>query len=83
MVQQINYGIFENKMMFGYFFCRMNMKKQFFQSFGCKCNVYKIYGFKIFDCEQVCMSFCFCIGIKSIYYIIVKNVNMLRRLFLF
>lgn len=29
MVQQINHGIFENKMMSGYFFCRNNMKKQF------------------------------------------------------
>lgn len=27
--QQINHGIFENKMMSGYFFCRNNMKKQF------------------------------------------------------
>lgn len=81
MVQQINHGIFENKMMSGYFFCRNNMKKQFPWSLGCKRNAHKIYGLKTLDCEQVCTSSRPCIGIKSIYPTIVKNANTLRRLF--
>lgn len=79
--QQINHGIFENKMMSGYFFCRNNMKKQFPWGLGCKRNAHKIYGLKTLDCEQVCTSSRPCIGIKSIYPTIVKNANTLRRLF--